>query len=140
MSSVDVKSVEFEIPGLTPPSVNHYKMPVTMRTRQGPVKGYAITPEAKAFQDAVAIFARGRTVMPASAGDRKKVAYRVDVVIALGDGVRLDVDNGNKVLLDGLQKAGVIHSDARVKQLTVEMIWDERENPRTHVTVRVLEG
>src|SRR5665213_874620 len=29
-----------EIPGLTPPSVNRYKVPVTLRTRNGPVKSY----------------------------------------------------------------------------------------------------
>ena len=66
------------------------------------------------FQDAVAIFARGRTLTPMTLKERQKVVYRVDALIMLGAKDRLHVDNGMKVQLDGLQKAGVIQSDARV--------------------------
>lgn len=129
----------FEIPGLTPPSVNHYKVPVMIKTHNGRVKGYAITPEAKAFQDAVAIFARGVTLMPKTKAERNKVVYRVDAVIVLGAGTRLDIDNGMKVLMDGLQKAGVIHSDARVGEMFVKMVWDQRHEPCTRIKVSVVE-
>lgn len=135
MKTVDVKPIVIDIPHLTPPSVNHYKIPVTLRTRNGPVQSYAKTPEAEAFQAAVAIFAGGRSVAPATDKEKKNIIYRVDVVIVLGKRTRLDIDNGLKVLLDGLELAGVIHSDARVGQLTVEMVWDQRDNPRTHITV-----
>lgn len=139
MHQVSVKSVAIEIPGLTPPSVNHYKVPVMVRTRQGRVKSFAITPEARAFQDAVAVFAGGRSLTPVTKKERDKVVYSVEAMIVLGAKDRLDIDNGMKVLLDGLQKAGVIHSDARVGEMHVKMVWDQRDNPRTEIEVSIVE-
>jgi len=140
MHQVSVKPIRIEIPGLTPPSVNHYKVPVMVRTRQGRVKSFAITPEARAFQDAVAVFAGGRSLTPETKKERDKVVYCVEAMIVLGAKDRLDIDNGMKVLLDGLQKAGVIHSDARVGEMHVKMVWDQRDNPRTEIEVSIVEA
>src|SRR5665213_803003 len=140
MHQVSVKPIRIESPGLTPPSVNHYKVPVMVRTRQGRVKSFAITPEARAFQDAVAVFAGGRSLTPETKKERDKVVYCVEAMIVLGAKDRLDIDNGMKVLLDGLQKAGVIHSDARVGEMHVKMVWDQRDNPRTEIEVSIVEA
>jgi Holliday junction resolvase RusA-like endonuclease len=139
MNGQPVKSVTFDIPHLTPPSVNHYKMPVKIRTRDGIRNSWAKTPEAEAYQTAVAIFARGQTVAPLTKKERKNVVYCVAVIIVLGKDTRLDSDNGLKVLFDGLELAGVIHSDARIGYHQVQMIWNDRNNPRTMVKVWVEE-
>lgn len=110
---------------LIPPSVNHYKM----RARNG---HYFVTKEAKAFKEAIAIF---------YANGKHDVSwawrYQVDVALYLGKGQRLDADNCGKVILDGLQEAGVISSDAKVMAFSVKKYRD-RDNPRTVIEVTAL--
>lgn len=119
------------------PSVNHYKKPVILRTRNGTQRSFALTPEALAFRDAVAIFARGKTLSPTGATARSKVRYAVACTVFLGEGERGDADNFGKCVLDSLQHAGVIHSDARVRLWHIEVEDGERENPRTLIAVWV---
>lgn len=114
-------SVNITIP-LIPPSVNHYKM----RTRKGIT---FVSKEAKAFKEAVAICARGRSVRAES--------YRVHISIFLGKGGKGDVDNFAKCCLDGIADAGVIHSDAAITKLTIEKSRDV-DNPRTEMFVEAL--
>lgn len=116
-----MSELSFIVP-LVPPSVNHYKV----RTRRGVT---FVTKEAKAFKWAVSAFAQGRSVTA------KK--YALDVIVYLGKGKRGDGDNFWKCIGDGLKDAGVIHSDAAVKQwqMEVKRDWD---NPRTEITVRAL--
>lgn len=129
--------VAFTVPYLTPPSVNHYKKPVHYRSpKTGAMRlGFKKTREAQAYQDAVAIFARGATVAPSSDSERRKVKYKVHARVVLGERQRLDADNAGKVLLDALQNCGVIHSDAYVVESKVEIEKEDRENPRTEVEV-----
>lgn len=114
------EAITFTVP-LVPPSVNHYKNK-NRHTRQ-----WYIRPEWAAFKSAVCLFARGRRIVA------KK--YAVELVIFLGKRKRGDGDNFAKVCLDGLQDAGVIHSDAAVKSLTVRVERDWA-NPRTEISVR----
>ena len=114
-------SIKLVIP-LLPVSVNHY----VRHTRSG---RHYLTKEAKAFKNAVAIIAR-----------RKKVdaqSYHVDVHLYLGHGQRGDVDNFNKLVLDALVDAGVIHSDAAVSELFT-FKYRDRGNPRTEISVEGL--
>jgi Holliday junction resolvase RusA-like endonuclease len=107
---------------LVPPSVNHYKM----RSRTG---HWYVTKEALAFKAAVAIYARGAKV--------EAERYCIDAIVFLGKRKRGDADNFNKCIGDGLKDAGVIHSDAAVKdwRVRVERDW---ANPRTVLTVRAI--
>lgn len=124
---------------LVPPTVNHYKKPAWRpKWRGGPVvQTMVLTKEAIAFKAAVAVFARGETVAPATESARRKVWYELQAIVYLGKGQRGDGDNFWKCLADGLKDAGVIHSDARVKHWHIEVDRD-RENPRTVVEVRTL--
>lgn len=128
--------VEFEIPGLTPPSVNHYLSKRIWRNRETGKHFIAplVTKEAQAFKWAVAMYARGQSV----AGDRK-THYRVTIDVYLGPRQRGDADNFGKVCLDGLQDAGVIHSDANVSTCLIAVHKDERHNPRTVFKVERIE-
>jgi Holliday junction resolvase RusA-like endonuclease len=124
--------VTFTVPYITPPSVNHYTKSCYYRGADGQShKGKKRTPEANAFREAVAIFARGRTVAPPTNNLRSKAKYKVEITLTLGKNVRLDADNGMKVALDALQWAGVIHSDAFVVEAKAIVIKDNRENPST---------
>lgn len=140
-NAIEIESVVcFTVPYLTPPSGNHYKKPTTYTGKDGYAhRGFKVTPEAKAYKDAVAIFARGRTVAPATAKERREVRYRVGVHVVLGPGARLDCDNSAKVAIDALQAAGVIHSDAKVFECALTIDRDDRENPRTEFFVTRLE-
>ena len=132
--------VSFTVPYLTPPSVNHHTRPCKYVGRDGLLHtGRKLTPEAKAFKLAVAIFARGRTVAPVTNSERSKVRYSVIADVYLGKAQRLDADNCGKLLLDGLQDAGVIHSDAFVEDFRVRPHKDDRENPRTEFIVSRIE-
>jgi Holliday junction resolvase RusA-like endonuclease len=113
-----MSTVHITIP-LVPPSVNHYKM----RTRKGVT---FVSAEAKAFKQAVAVFARG---MQCCAKE-----YSVIVRIFLGKGQKGDIDNFLKVVLDGLTAAGVIHSDAAIVHL-VAMKGRDARSPRTEIEV-----
>lgn len=109
---------------LTPPSGNHY----AKHTRSG---RHYVTREALKFKEAVAIFVRGRSV-PGK-------YFCMEVRIYLGKGERVDIDNSQKCLMDGLQEAGVFggRSDASVKELHVYINRDA-VNPRTEVSVEAL--
>lgn len=138
--------VSFVIP-LTPPSVNHYKVPVKIRTREGIKSSYALTPEAQSFLGAMALFARGETLIPSNSIERKSIHYGLFVNIYQGllpmrvgetrqRSETGDGDNYWKCVADGLgAKWGrVIHDDRRVRTWMLE-VWDnDRENPRTEVT------
>ena len=138
MSSVIEDVVTFTVPYLRPPSGNHYKAPCVYRDRNGyPRRGFKVTPEAKAFKEAVAIFARGRTVAPPDALKRK-THYDVKMTVVLGPRNRGDEDNFHKVGLDALVDAGIIHSDAYA-HCVCNVIRDQRANPRTEYTVTRLE-
>lgn len=130
------KLITFTVPYLTPPSTNHYTKPCMYKGKDGFVhRGKKLTKEAKAYKDAVAIFARGRTVAPTTDGDRRRVKYRVAVIVYLGYKQRLDSDNSLKVAIDSLTYAGVIHSDAYVMESKATIVKDERHDPRTHFTI-----
>lgn len=124
---------------LTPPSVNHYKEPCRYRDKATGAmrKGMRLTDEAKAYRDAVCLFARGSTLIPEGATTYQltKVRYEAEITIYLGPRERLDADNGNKLVLDSLQRARVIHSDARVRACRSIIVDDQRANPRTHIRI-----
>lgn len=114
-------SVHITVP-LVPPSVNSY----VRHTRRG---GHYVTPEAKAFKEAVVIIAKGKKVVAQM--------YCVETHIFYGKGQRGDLDNRAKLILDGLVDAKVIHSDAAVTVLNMRKHHDEF-NPRTEITVTAL--
>jgi Holliday junction resolvase RusA-like endonuclease len=131
----------FTVPYLTPPTANHYKTPTMYTGKDGYAhQGFKVTPEAKAFKDAVAIFARNRTVAPATDRERKNVRYRVGVHVVLGPGARMDCDNSSKVALDALQAARVIHSDAKVVECVLTIDRNDRLHPRTEFFVTRMEN
>lgn len=130
--STNVKPIYFEVP-LTPPSVNHYKMPIKIRTKNGMRDSYALTAEAEAWRAAVAVFAAGRTIAPATAKERTKIRYGIGATVYLGKNERGDGDNYWKCIADSLQYCGVIHSDARVQIFVLEVLDTERHNPRTAI-------
>jgi Holliday junction resolvase RusA-like endonuclease len=133
--------VAFTVPWLTPPSTNHYTRTCYYTGKDGQAhKGKKLTPEARAFKDAVALFARGRTVAPVKNSERRKVRYEVRMDIYLGPNQRLDADNAGKVGIDALVNCGVIHSDAYVAPFIVTTHKDDRTNPRTEYLVTRLEG
>jgi len=135
------KSVAFTVPYLTPPSVNHYTKPCMYTGKDGnPHRGKKLTKEAKAYIDAVAIFARGRTVAPATDAERRRVRYRIVVRVVLGFNQRLDSDNSLKVAIDSLKHCGVIHSDAYSEDSRALIVKNERHNPRTEFIVERMES
>jgi crossover junction endodeoxyribonuclease RusA len=114
-----VKRLKLSVP-LVPPSVNHY----VKHTRDG---RHYVTAAAKAYKQAVAICARGKRV--------RAKQYEVKVVIYLGYRQRGDADNFLKVIGDGLEEAGVIHSDGAIRHWDLYLDRDVK-NPRTKITVR----
>lgn len=133
---------------LLPPSVNHYKKPTVHFNRQtGMVRrGYRISPEAEAFQIAVARLARGVRLIeevapllvesgPMTERQLRRVRYGIDVRIQFGPGERGDGDNTWKCILDGLHKAGVIHSDAYVVEY--HMVKDDETREKNETTIEV---
>lgn len=132
--------VTFTVPYLTPPSVNHYTKPCMYTGKDGLThRGKKLTKEAKAYIEAVAIFARGRTVAPITDSARRRVRYRIVVRVVLGVNQRLDSDNSLKVAIDSLTKCGVIHSDAYSEDSRALIVKNERHNPRTEFTVERME-
>lgn len=137
------KTVAFVVWHLNPPSTNHLYQPTMYTGRDGFAhRGRKLTKETKAYYDAVAIFARGRTVAPATPKERKKVRYGVRIDVYLPVGGRGDFDNFWKAGCDGLVKAGVIHSDAAVDGEYSKCVVhrDDRENPRTEYQITRLEN
>ena len=129
--STEIKPIIFWVPGI-PPTVNHYKTPIKIRTRTGEVReSFAITKEAEAYRQTVAIFARGRSIAPAfnNHAARKRIRYGLCVTVFLGKGDRGDGDNFWKCLADALAHAHVIHSDARVKVWHMDVVSNDRDNP-----------
>lgn len=131
----ELLEVRFTIP-LTPPSVNHYKVP-WWNAREQRIE-YKITDEAIAFLNAIGIFAHGRSITPSTPRGRLKMRYLLSVKVVLGKGERGDGDNFWKCIADGLQDAGVIHSDARVRTWLMEVDDEDRENPRTEIYAAVI--
>lgn len=132
--------VAFTVPYLIPPSGGHYKIPVGYG-HDRKWKGFVLTKEAKAYYDAVAIFAKGRSVTPLDPCERRKARYAVRVDVYLGPKQRGDFDNFWKCALDSLVRAGVINTDAAVdgEQSKCVVHKDQRTNPRTEYTVIRLE-
>lgn len=117
---------------VTPPSVNHYKVPALIRTsNRATVKTWVLTPEAIAFREWVCVKARGKTLAPQSKRDRDRVRYQIIATVFLGKRQRGDADNFWKCIADSLQHAGVIHSDARARRLHIEVEDADRDNPHT---------
>jgi Holliday junction resolvase RusA-like endonuclease len=121
----DVSELISMVIPLVPPSVNHYK------NKNRKTGRWYVTAEWTSFQSAVRLFARGRSI----SGNPRTLKYHVDLVIYLGKRKRGDGDNFVKAVFDGLQAAGVIHSDAAIKTHTVQIERDWHY-PRTEITVR----
>ncbi len=121
--------IRLVIPG-TPPSVNHYKV----KTKRGHTY---VTAPSMGFKRDVAIMAAGRSLC---AGNSKSpLRYAVVIQVYRGAQQKGDIDNYCKLPLDALKDARVIHSDDAVDILHVEKHRD-RANPRTVITVSVIEG
>ena len=140
-TSTHIESVvEFTVPYLIPPTVNHYTKTCYYRGKKDGAshRGRKLTPEAQAYRDAVAVFAQGRSVSPETAKERKRVRYSVYMDVYLGPRQRGDFDNFWKSGLDALVRCGCIHSDANVEGEFSRCIVhkDQRDNPRTTYDVR----
>ena len=134
--------MEFIVPGLVPPSVNRYKEGCIYTGRDGYLhRGYKRSKATKAFYDAVAIFARGRTVSPATDAERRKVRYGIRIDVYLPKAGRMDFDNAAKCGFDALENCGVIHNDSHVsgEHSRIVIHRDDRQNPRTEYRVERLE-
>lgn len=143
-NAIEIENVvAFTVPYLIPVSGNHYKKPCKYIGRDGSLHmGFKLTKEAKAYYDAVAIFARGRSVAPATDAERRKVRYEVRIDVYLPPKGRGDFDNFWKCGLDALVHCGVIHSDNAVdgEHSRCVVHKDERTNPRTEYFVTRLEA
>ena len=113
---------------MEPPSVNHYKK---HRVLPGGILSTFITREGKQFYAAVEEHAQGQRI--------RAKAYVVVFCVFQGKGSRGDADNYSKCVLDGLVKAGVIHSDAAITDLRISKRrdWDA---PRTEIIIRSADG
>lgn len=131
----ELTEVRFTVP-LTPPSVNHYKVPFWNAREQR--IDYRITPEAIAYLQAIAYIAAGRSIAPTTERGRLRMRYALSVKVVLGKGERGDGDNFWKCIADGLQQAGVIHSDARVRIWMLEVDDEDRQNPRTEIHAELI--
>jgi Holliday junction resolvase RusA-like endonuclease len=135
MEAVPVNRLHITV-RLVPPSVNHYKDTQILRSRKSGKHflKWTVTPEAEIFKLEVRKAAGMLSVAPATLREQRKTTYRLRAVIYLGEGQRGDGDNFWKVIGDSLTFAGVIHSDAAVKDWHLYVRRD-RENPRTEITV-----
>jgi hypothetical protein len=138
MSNKIERIVSFTVPHLNPPSVNHIYKPTVYTGKDGyRHRGLKVTPAVKAYKYAVALFARGATVAPPDAA-KKKTTYDIRMTVVLGPRQHGDEDNFHKVGVDALVYAGVIHSDAYA-HCVIDVVRDDRENPRTTYTVERIE-
>jgi Endodeoxyribonuclease RusA len=119
---------------LIPPSVNHYKVPKIVRRGRFHSLIWEEQPESIIFKLTVRSIARGASVAPVTLREQRKTAYSLRAVVFLGADQRGDGDNFWKVIGDSLTTAGIIHSDAAVKNWHMYVRRD-RENPRTVITV-----
>jgi Holliday junction resolvase RusA-like endonuclease len=124
------------VPGV-PVSVNVRWQPVGRKiwTRDG-VKfaptgiGMAKTREAKDFEQRIADHCFIAAIKHAWKCSDGSIAVGIGF---FGGGV--DIDNGIKGILDGLQKAHVFYNDGQVDELYVRRIRAERDHPRIEVEV-----
>lgn len=136
-----MQEMNFTVRYLIPPTGNHYKEPCKYIGKDGNLHlGFRVTKAALAYYDAVAIFARGNSVAPRTEAERERVRYVIEIVVHLGPRQRGDADNFLKCGLDGLVKAGVIHSDAAVKTCKVTVDRENRAEPHTDYRVSILEA
>lgn len=133
-----IAGVAFTVP-MVPPSVNHYKVPVVIKRGFITRKSFVVTPEGKAFKQGLGYCARGASISPASLKERTAVRYRLEVKVYLGEGQRGDGDNFWKCIADGLVDAGVIHSDARVRDWWLSVYDTDRKHPRTEIRASVID-
>jgi hypothetical protein len=127
---------------MLPPSVNHYKEPIKIRTSTGLRTSFALTPEAILFRDLVWIASRTCGTIAPDPMDKKlrrEVRYALYVTLYLGKGERGDGDNFWKCIADSVAHAGIIHSDARVRRWCLDVEDCDRENPRTEITAERIE-
>lgn len=129
--------MRFTVPEV-PPSVNHYKTPIWINTRDGKRLSFALTPEAEAFRFLLAYYAGGQSIIPETEAERRNVRYSLHAKVYLGPGQRGDGDNFWKCIADSLTNAGVIHSDARVRRWYLEVIDDDRAKPRTEIRAAIM--
>lgn len=108
---------------MVPPSVNRY----VRHTRTG---RHYVTEEALVFMGAIAQLSRRQSV--------RGKAYKLEAWVYFGKGKRGDGDNLWKCIADGLVKAGVIDTDAKVINWHLYKRRDPR-NPRTEIVVEAIE-
>jgi hypothetical protein len=133
-----MQELNFTVPYLNPVTGNHYKRPCKYIGKDGGLHmGFKVTKAAKAYYDAVAIFARGDSVAPATDAERRHCLYIVRIDVYFGPGARGDCDNFWKCGLDALVHAHVIHSDACVDGEASRCVVhrDQRDNPRTEYQI-----
>jgi Endodeoxyribonuclease RusA len=109
---------------MIPPSVNHY----VTHSRGRHFK----TGKATRFLETLKVCSLGQPIVRAP-------HYSVSSVIWLGKGDRGDVDNFNKLILDGLVLAGVIDTDSKVVDLHTYKRRDAKEPARTEIIVKEIQ-
>ena len=120
---------------MVPPTVNHYKEPTTVYTKNGAKRGWRLTDEARTFRELTCVVARGKTVIPADEGEHATVRYGLYAYVFRGPARPqnlADGDNYWKCIADSLQHAGVIHNDSRVRVWHLEP-EDDDPNPRVEI-------
>jgi hypothetical protein len=128
--------VAFEV-DMLPPSVNHYKEPITLRLRGGVTrKSFKLTDAALTFRDLVWVTIRGKSIIPPTEAERKRVRYGLYVRVSLPKGYQGDGDNLWKCIADSLQYAKVIHNDNRVK-VWYMVVLENSPEPKTEVIVKI---
>lgn len=122
------KTLDFTV-RLVPPSDNLYK-----RIRIVPVKGKMLptfyhTAQAKAWWKAVASAAGGARMT--------SELYRVAFIVYFPPRSRMDLDNANKCIMDGLKHAGVIRDDRYVVEAHAYKVKVKTEaEAKTEIFVR----
>ena len=121
-------SVTFTVP-LVPDSVNTY-------TRHSGGRHYK-SKRATAFENAFPLFCRNLQVV----GEK----FAVSIIVYVGPKQHPDVDNLAKQPLDCLALAGLlvnrkgeVISDNHVRKMSIERNDEQRDNPRTEITVTAL--
>lgn len=134
--------LSFSVP-LIPPSVNHYKAPKARG-------GYYVTPEAKAFIDAVPVFARPAaprtwpwfgTDSKTGHGKPARIFYEVELMFHIHRPRFLagDSDNLEKVAFDALTTCGAITDDRYVKYHSNRALpVDSPGDQRTEYSIRIV--
>ena len=106
-----------------PPSVNHYKkVGGLIRTTNGRLYQQRTNTDAtkKFYFD---VYVKSKMVMGlewVKSSRSTTIAYEIYVYLYPPNKRRYDLDNGLKVLLDGLVRAHVINDDSQITRLTVE--------------------